>query len=507
MKKNFLLGALVIACGGFFAKFLGAIYRIPLLNIVGSEAFGMYQLIFPLYALFFTLSSTGIPIAISKMIAGEKVNGNNVKVKSIFYNSFILAFIVGSIGFLIICILSSYLGLLQGDVRLKSGYLIIAPSLVLVCCISCFRGFFQGKGIMLETAISQNIEQFIKLIFGLSLGYIFRKDVYLSFLSMVLAVTISEVVAFIYLWIRYLKTRDKIKTSFNISTMKEVFKFSLPVTLSVILLPLSQFIDSVLIVNLLSRKLDNAVNLYGIMTGSVNSFNSMPIALCSAIGIAALPNLSSLISSGEFNKAKRNILISFKITIYLSMFLALFVYLLSSEIINILYYRLNNLEKNAAINMLKISSLNILFLSLLSLSNLILQAESKIYIPLVSISIGIVLKIVFTYTLITFINLGILASVISQVICYFVAFSINLYYIIKVNNFKISSLKKIYKPVLVSGIIWIGVYSLKNILYTRLNPLLLLICSAVFGAFLFFSFLVIFKEIKIDKLNILKGET
>lgn len=157
---------------------------------------------------------------------------------------------------------------------------------------------------MKETAISQIIEQIVKLIIGLSLGHIYRENVQKAFLAMVLAVTISEVVAFLYLLIKYLLNREKLNTIFSLSVTKEVFMFSFPITLSVILLPFSQGVDSVLVVRLLSKNFDNAVNLFGIMTGSVNSFNSMPIAIASAVSVVIVPKLSSLNAKGDRKRLK-----------------------------------------------------------------------------------------------------------------------------------------------------------------------------------------------------------
>lgn len=180
------------------------------------------------------------------------------------------------------------------------------------------------------------------------------------------------------------------------------------------------------------------------------------------------------------------------------------VFILANEIVGVLYPRLAVNEKTVLITLLKAAVLNIVFLSLLSTTNSVLLSLNKNYVPLLSVSVGIILKTIFTIILVSNAKIGILGAVISQVICYFVAFSINLYYIIRVNNFKINWLLKGYKPVTISLVMGIGVYYLKNLLALRVSLVLLLVFSILFGIILFGMFLFIFKEIDINKLKRLK---
>ena len=174
IKSKLLYGALTISIGAFIAKVLGAFYRIPLTNIIGVESLGLYQMIFPLYCVLLTISSTGIPNSLAKLIA----EGNNPK--SVLSTSLKIFTLLGGLGSIFMLVLGYPIAFLQGDFRAGLGYILLSPSVIIVSVLSCFRGYFQGQSNMKPTAISQVVEQFVKLCFGLILGYAFRHSVVLS---------------------------------------------------------------------------------------------------------------------------------------------------------------------------------------------------------------------------------------------------------------------------------------------------------------------------------------
>ena len=132
---NFLTGAAILAAAGIICRLLGVIMRVPLANIVGNFGLGIYQLVFPLYALLLVVSSAGFPIAISKMVAKEKVAGNIPETRRILLNSVILLGIIGAIVSAIFMIFSYQIAGVQGNRDVGVIYLAIAPSVFLVCII------------------------------------------------------------------------------------------------------------------------------------------------------------------------------------------------------------------------------------------------------------------------------------------------------------------------------------------------------------------------------------
>jgi O-antigen/teichoic acid export membrane protein len=209
-KTNFLTGALILALAGIICRVLGVILRIPLTNIVGNFGMGLYQMVFPLYALLLIISSAGVPVAISKMIAREKVDGNMKQAKRVLLNALILLGAIGAIFSALFIVFSTPIAALQGNRDVGIIYIAIAPSVFLVCIISALRGYFQGLQNMVPTAVSQIIEQLIKMTVGITLAAILiQSSVVMAVFGAIIAVTASEAVALTYLVIIFFVSRKK----------------------------------------------------------------------------------------------------------------------------------------------------------------------------------------------------------------------------------------------------------------------------------------------------------
>lgn len=150
----------MLAIGGVLAKILSAVYRILLTRILGGEGIGLYQLIFPVYSLCVVLSTAGLPMAISKVIS--KNAGNE---KTVLKKSLILTSLVSVLIFSFLILFSEALANLQGEPNLKLCYVILAPTIILVGCISVLKGYFQGKNNFTPSAISNILEQVLNFGF------------------------------------------------------------------------------------------------------------------------------------------------------------------------------------------------------------------------------------------------------------------------------------------------------------------------------------------------------
>ena len=138
-QNGFLKGVLVLSVGGIVAKVLGAIYRIPLTNIIGSYGMGLYQLVFPLFSLLLTISTAGIPVAVSKLVAEKIALGNFGHAQKVFKTSLIVLALFGFAGSLALFVFAKDIATLQGNVQATGAYQLIAPAVLLVCIISAYR--------------------------------------------------------------------------------------------------------------------------------------------------------------------------------------------------------------------------------------------------------------------------------------------------------------------------------------------------------------------------------
>ena len=167
-KKSVLYGASILTLGSLITRILGAFYRIPLTRVLGAVGTGMYQMVFPIYALFIVLSTSGMPLAISKLIANSSVS---IYDKKKIIKKFLLGIVALSLVLvLVLCSTCTLIARAQGNADLYKNYLVISPAIIFVGIISVLRGYFQGEQNYKPTAISQIVEQIVKIGVGLALA-------------------------------------------------------------------------------------------------------------------------------------------------------------------------------------------------------------------------------------------------------------------------------------------------------------------------------------------------
>lgn len=417
--KSFFKGALTVTVGMTACKIIGAFYRIPLTVLLGSEGIGIYQMVFPFYTMLLTISSTGIPTGLSKLI-GEGKNATSVLRKSLK-----LFGVIGGFLAVLMMIFSFRLASLQGNVDGGYCFLLLAPSVFIVSIISVFRGYFQGKMNMFPTAFSQIVEQVVKLVFGLSFAYFLPVSIKLKSAFCCLAVTISEIICLVWLVVEFRKQKGCQKQTVGLEiSLKEIVKLIAPITIVSILLPISRVADSFLSVNLLPFDVAKNTSLYGIYTGGVETLISVPIAVCYGISVSAIPFLSA---DKKNNKTAYN---TFFITILLSLSASVVTFSLSKPVVNLLFSRFSFEEKTIMIDLLKISSCQIVFLSCLQALNSLFIARNLANVLPFGMLLGLIVKIVALTVLLPSERIGVFGLAISDILCYFVAIAFDLLYIV-----------------------------------------------------------------------------
>ena len=421
-KDNLFSGAIALAIGGLITKVIGALYRIPLTNLLGAEGIGIYQMVFPLYCLLLTVSSTGVPNGIAKLIA----EGNDAETT---LKSALKLFIpIGIIGSLVMAIFSNKIATLQGNSLATKSYIFISPSVLAVSVISCFRGYYQGLLDMKPTAISQVLEQVIKLIFGLSLTYAFRNKVAIGASMATLAVTLSELGVVGY----FIFLKRKSGFQFLKSTkcnVKPILKNVLPITLTTIIMPLTRTIESFIILNVLNGYLTNATSLYGLYSGAVESLVGVPVAILYSIAVTAVPVISKE-GENKYKKIKKPLIL----TLLTATIFALFFFIFSKFAVNILYRGLSFSDKSITIKMAKLASLSVLFLPIMQTFSACLIACGHLYLPSITSLIASVFKIILTFLLLKVKTINIFAVIITDIFCYLVACLLNLVYTLSIRK-------------------------------------------------------------------------
>ena len=185
MKQSYLKGAMTISAGGFISKLLGAVYRIPLIAFLGGGGMGIYQMVYPLYCILLTISASGIPTGIARIISSRQCPFAERPAMRLYGA-------IGVAGSLLMFILAAPLARAQGEPAVELCCKLLAPSVFFVSVISVVRGYFQGRGNMFPTAATEVAEQVIKVALGSLLCYIFRGDALRGVAPAIIAVKISE---------------------------------------------------------------------------------------------------------------------------------------------------------------------------------------------------------------------------------------------------------------------------------------------------------------------------
>lgn len=434
IKKGILGGAIILGVGAFIAKLLGALYRVPLTNLIGGYGLGLYQMVFPVYGALLDFSGAGAPNAVSKIVSSFPKEEKKLNAEKVLFVSKRLFSILGLIASLIMATFSSVIAKAQGDESAFFAYLTLSPAVFFVCLISCYRGYFQGFMNMTPTAISQIVEQVVKI----TLGLIFVKGLLANIPKAVagatLAITISEIVALIYLVFSHKRVKPvkdflPVKREEFNNIALSVIKYALPLTLMGIIIPLSQIADSFIIINTLKNRAVNGTLIFGLFSGVALTIMNLPVSICYGVATASVPAISG---EDDKKKRKRKAKKAILLTLLFSIPCAIFCFVFSNFIIGVLFKNLASSEKQISSVLLKILSLGIIFLSLLQTQNAVLVGAGKKYFPVISLGVGVTFKIILEIILLETSAFYIYAGAIALIACYFIANLLNFIWIKKI---------------------------------------------------------------------------
>lgn len=496
MKNLFIKNTIILSVCMLVTKFIGAIYRIPLSNILGTEGIGIYQMVFPVYSLFLVFITGAMPTYIAQKVSIYRAKNDYASIDKLIKNALLLCIIIAVFFAMLLIIFSKSISYIQGNDKAYLGYVTVAISILFSAVTCVYRGYFQGMEKMVPNALSGILEQLVKLVIGLSLTYIL-KGYGLSYAvsGAFLGVLFSEVVTFIFMFIVYNKKGIKEKSYFNFQFTKDIFFQFLPLSLSSLILPLSATLDSFLVVNLLSKNfsINISTSLYGIATGMVNPFINFPILLCGTLSTAFLPALTYNIAQ---NKNVSNLTSGTYFFLWLFCVPCAFgIMALAPNIINMFFPAIEEAYYNVSVFYLIVSSFNIIWLSVFQISTSILNSYGFFNKPLISQIIGFSLKIIVLVILILNPNINILALCFSTAICNIASCLINLYFVKKISSFYIK-LKNLSIPLI--GAIFM--YFILNFLnkYIFINEYFKLIILLLIGIIFYFIFCFIFKILSIN---------
>ena len=515
-KQSFFAGTVILTISSIICKILGAIYKIPLTHVLGTLGTGIYYIIFPVYAFLLTFVSNSFTMAVSRIVSSYSAKGEYRTARKVFVVTLVLLCFLSIIFALLLALFSRPISSGQGLEGAYICYIALAPAIVAVAIGSSFKGYFQGLQNMTPTAVSQVLEQIFKLSIGFLLASILSKRgaVYAT-LGAIVGVTMSEVLSTLYFVVYYIVFGIKNKKtllspecppSFWV-LFRVVIKTALPFTLTSVVLPLSMLIDSFLIVNILkSIGFDKyfSTELLGFNSGIVGTLVSLPSTLSISICMTIVPYISFALSKGNIKSVSEKASLAIKLTMIVAIPCTFVFGIFSSEVVSLLY-NLSSSQLVVVSTMLTVSSINVLYLSLLQITTSLLQAVNRAYIPVISLSIALVIKVVLEVILISSPYLNILGAVMSTGFCYLLSSAINIYKVKHLVPLSHDIYRGAFAPVLSSIIMCFGIYFTLNLLKSMVSYSMSIVLSFISGMAIFVIFIFVLQAFSHSEKDILFG--
>ncbi len=526
-QNNFAKGAAILGGMGFISKLIGAVQTIAATNIVGTHGMSYYTTAFPVYTFLLAISSAGLPVAISKMVA-ERITLNDYKAAYIVFRKAMKAMIIiGLITTISMIALSKPIATILGRPAASPAITAIAPSLFFVAILSAYRGYFQGMQRMTPTAISQIVEQVGKVIIGLSLAWLWipKGEIY-GAVGVILGITASEALAFLFLLLLYkkrisifkmrIKSANHVKLTRNIG--RKLLYLAAPIIVGACAMPLVQLADTAIITNTLNKMqsiillgkevmLDSRLvdSLFSLLTAYVNPIINMPAVFSLALAMSLVPAISASKAQHDLNGISDKAAVGIKLSMLIGLPCSAGLYLLSTPIVHLLYAGLKGDNLLIAGNLLSIAAFAVLFLTILQTMTGILQGLGKTYLPVVNLFIGIGVKILISMYFTRIPEINIQGPAYGTVLCYAIAALLDLICVIIFAKARLHFLDDIIRPILATAGMGLFVYYIMPHVASGEYPRLMTIGVVFIAMVLYGIFCIVFGAIRREDMKYLPG--
>lgn len=441
-KKNssFLIQGMILAAAGIITRLIGIAYRIPVNNILGDEGQGFYGCAFSIYNIALLLTSYSLPLAVSKLVSARISKKEYKNAMRIFKGALLFAVIVGALVGTIVFVFSDFIA---GDImslRLSAYALrVLAPGLFIVAIMGVVRGFFQGMGTMIPTALSQIVEQVVNAIVSIiGASYLIeigkkavesKNNPSLPFafgaaggtLGTVSGAFIGLLFLLVVMAVFYPKFKRRIgrDQTNDLESYPEIYTVLFltiaPVILSTAIYNISETLDQGIFSNIMvaqGHTEKETAELLGMFTGKYNTLINIPLAIANALGAALIPSLTATVATGSRKQIneKINMVIRFVMMIAIPCFVGFLV--LAEPILDLLYS--GNIEIPA--QMLRLGAITVVFYCLSTVTNAILQGVNKMTTPVKHGAISLMVHLIGLYIMLVIFKWGIYSVVAGNII-------------------------------------------------------------------------------------------
>lgn len=516
--NNFIVQGGILAFAGVLVRILGLAKRIPLPYIIGDIGNSYYSVAYEVYNIVFVISAYGIPLSVSKLVSAKVKNGEYRNADKIFKCALGFATVVGLITSVSLFVFSDKLARLFNEPMSYLALRTLAPLLLIVSIMGVFRGYFQGLGTMIPTALSQVVEQIFLIIVGLSgayiltgygekVGQVLQNENYkyaYGASGATLGCTVGSLCGFIFLIFVYRANSKNFKKniyrdpSHKVDSTGEVLKTLIFTILPVVVSNFVNYVSNILdmsIHNFFMEKkgMDEALKStnWGIYSGKYLVLINVPIAISTAMGASTVPTISGLMKQKAYDEVKEKIDSVIRVTMMISIPCAAGLFALAPSLIWFLF----NTTKETAPILLRIGAIGVVTFSLCTLSTGILQGMSKLSKPIIHGVIALAIHITILICLMEFTDLNIYAVALSNDFFSLIICILNIYSISKILKYRQEIKRTFIMPSIASIIMGLIIYLFDKLFMAGGYSRLFVIVEILIGVIVYFVFMILTKTI------------
>ena len=483
---NFLVQGSILAIASIISRIIGLIYRLPMTDIIGDVGNNYYGCAFDIYNVMLIISSYSLPLAVSKLVSARMARNERKMAYQIFKGALLFATVSGIIAALIVYFGAEFFtGTLLKTPNSIFALRILAPALVVVAILGVIRGFFQGLGTMMPSAISQIIEQIVNAIISVWAAYVLfgygsrigavlgDKEHYAAAygaaggtlgtnLGSVFALAFMIFVFAVYLRVfkRQMKRDHSVKVESFTYIMRILLITIFPVLLSTTIYNISGIIDQGIFKNvaLLQGYSEHDVDVWwGVFSGKYKLMINVPISIASAMAASSVPTLTASFTEQNMEGVRNQINAAMRFVMVISFPCAVGLAVLATPIFTLLFPS-TLATVDLATYMMWIGGIAVVFYSMSTLSNGLLQGINRMKVPVVNAVISLVAHVIILIVLMLFFRLNIYAVVIANTFFAFLMCILNARALQRYSGYKQEYVKTFIIPALCSAIMGVAAY-------------------------------------------------
>jgi len=521
-NQNYLKGATILVAASFLAKFVSVIYKIPVFRIIDEAGAGTFQSTYNIFTLVLTISTAGVPVALSRMVSSANASGNTRLGKRYFSVALPAFFLIGLAAMLLMFFFAENLAFLMNNPFAAPGIRVLAPAVLFACIISVYRGYAQGHENMVPTALSQVIEVIFKAVIGIAAAlWLVHRGFESQIVSAgaITGVTIGLGLA-VPVLVLYKKKVDRNvvisdggtpDTSGPLSIFGKIMKVSVPITLSSTFMAFMTVIDSSILMGRLQSALGfssrEANALYGVHALGLTISNLLP-SIVVPVSISIVPAIAAAIARGRAGEAGAIMQSSLKIVSLIAIPISTGIMVLAAPMLMAIFQH----DTPLGTTILTILGAATFFICLQYITTAFLQANGHERVSLLTFPIGAVVRIAFVYLLSGISTIGVVASSIAMLACFIVISVLNISFIMAKIKDRPKFSRVFFRPLLCAVIMAmasLGTYELLRYFggpvlgIGQLATTLYLIAAVLIGISAYVILIVVTKTVTMDDMLLL----